>query len=695
MRVCLVFPPPFELTQPYLSVPTLSAFLARHGHDAVQRDLNVEVFDHFVNAATLEGVHASICRQLDELEERKEPQELGDAGSASAGRIAALERARDLCPALIPRCEEIKQGFRGEAFFDPALYSRNFRLLHRVCETVSAAHYPTVLTPISFGMRHWRISVQHIIEALHDERENLFLRPFRDRFVPSLLAERPELVGISVIYSDQIIPALTLARELKRADRDVPVIIGGDVFSRMARTHLENMAPFFDHVDGFVIDDGRQPLLEICRRLETGEPLAGIPRVLTRESRHVPLRPTHYDSLPAPDYAGLDLGLYFSPQPILSLLAGKGCQWGKCTFCTESFTKEFFPKSIETLVAEIDHLVETFGVRSINFADVDISVERMRELAELLLTRDYRVTWSTRARLTKGIDDDFCRLIARAGCRKLYFGLESSSQRVLNRMRKGTLIARVPDILRACWENGIGVHLFSFVGFPGETREEAQATMEFLIAQRRHVTSFNIGNFHFRTFSDVFKEAEKYGVRPVNPHEIDADLDAQGYVVDDGMTMEEAEAMSYELAREACRRIALDDDSFEIYPASRYVKKKGIPAFDSHTLAYLTRYSNRWAPRVESPRFDAGTTLSVRPFVELRREGNGTRVVFSPASAKLIRLPGPAVDLLLACDGKTPLGSLLEGRGAGEAPAAGIPPEVIALLSRGLAEGLLAEVEPS
>jgi radical SAM superfamily enzyme YgiQ (UPF0313 family) len=427
----------------------------------------------------------------------------------------------------------------------------------------------------------------------------------------------------------------------------------------------------------------------------------------------VPFRPSSYDNLPAPDYGGLPTDLYFSPEPILPLLAGKGCQWGRCTFCTESFTKEFFPKSIPTLVGEIDSLVREFGITCLNFADVDISLERMKELSQALIEKDYQVYWSTRARLEKGLDKESCELLARGGCRKLYFGLETASQRVLNRMRKGILIERVPAMLEACHASGIAVHLFSFVGFPGETREEAYSTMEFLVEHSKYLSSFNIGNFYFRTFSDIAKEAETYGVRPIENDDVDADVDKQGYVVEDGMEMEEAEEVAFALAAEAYRRLAEQGREFETYRASRYIKRAGFPAYDSHNLAYLARYSNTWMPQngaEQRSALDDASVLVVQPFVELSRAPAGTSIVFSPVSAKMLRIPTRNIDLLRACDGQRSIGQLkvnFEAALGGAMPGTATPPEpsvsesdvppqaneMLATLSRAIKEGLVAEVE--
>jgi anaerobic magnesium-protoporphyrin IX monomethyl ester cyclase len=702
MKISLIFPPPFDLTQPYLSVPTLSAYLKQKNYDTVQRDLNIECFDYLISSETLTRVYQRVCDQLDKA---RFPETV-----RNESKIHALERAKRICPTLIPICADIKSSFRqDEDFFNHITYSRSMRLLHRVCEVISMAYYPTSLTPISFRMKYKGTSVAQILEAIEDERENLFISPFQDVFVPSLLAEKPDLIGISVVYSDQLIPALTLCRLLKQGASDTKIVIGGDVFSRMSRTNLESLIPFYDFVDAFVVDDGRQPLLSICQRIEEAQPLDGIPRVLTRESDHVSLRPAVFDNFPAPDYGGLATSIYFSPGPIFSLLAGKGCKWGKCTFCTESFTKDYFPKPIPELMQEIDCLVKDFNVTCINFADVDISIDRLSELAEALLAKDYRIVWSSRTRLTKGIDRDFCELIARSGCRKLYFGLESASQRVLNRMRKGILIERVPEMLKACWLSGIAVHFFSFVGFPGETREEARMTMRFLAAHSQYISSFNIGNFYFRTFSDIYIESQKFGVKSIETEEIDADLDNTSYEVEHGMGMKEAEQMSYALTREAYLQISRDDSGFEIYPASRYVKKTGFPAYDSHNLAYLARYPNTWTPENGAGKrsdLNDDTVLAVQPFVELRRESDGTCIVFDPRSARVLRLPTTTIEMLMACDGRTPLRALKARFGAvGSSLAARqLPAEVesndlavrakiLATFARAFAEGFLVEVE--
>lgn len=276
MKLTLVFPPPFDLSQPYLSLPMLSGFLKQHGHEAIQRDVNVELYDHLVTQKTIEAAYNLICSQLN----------FGvSCESGSQANSRALERARRIAPWLIKLSSSIKAGFREAGpFFNPALYSRNIRLLGRVCEVIAAAYNPTSLSPISYGMKYRTSYVYELLEAICDERQNLFIKYFRDVFVPSLLADGTMIFGISVVYTDQMIPTLTLARLLKAANPQAVVIIGGDVFSRMARTSVGGLDPLHDVVDAFVIDDGREPLLAICNRLSTGGSLDSIPRVVTRQT---------------------------------------------------------------------------------------------------------------------------------------------------------------------------------------------------------------------------------------------------------------------------------------------------------------------------------------------------------------------------------------------------------------------------
>jgi anaerobic magnesium-protoporphyrin IX monomethyl ester cyclase len=655
MKIGLVFPPPFDLTQPYLSMPMLTSFLRRRGHTVVQRDLNVAFYDHVLSKSYLLQAHKAardVAERAAILDDDPEWQDM-------------LDRAVTLGPFVADQIDNAKAELRDPiAFYDPKRYARNFRLIHRGCEMLSAVFPPSRITPISFMMGYETESIADLLAAAKSDTKNPFAAVFAQHFVPELAALQLDVVGISIVYSDQIIPALTLARLLKATAPKLPIIFGGEVFSKIVRLREVKMTQLFDFVDGFVLDDGRRPLAALC----DGMPLEEIPGVITKNnSGPIPRMPApleSIDSFSTPDFSDLPMKQYFAPPHVMPLLSGKGCQYSQCLFCSESFAKDYAPQSMDVVISAIENVVNEHGARCVTFADVDIPPARLSVLADQLIERQIKVTWSCYARLTQPMNAQLFEKLARAGCRRIHFGFESASQRVLNLMKKGTQISRVPEILRACWTAGISPHLFSFVGFPGETREEASLTADFFVAHYQHIGSFNIGAFAFQTFSGIYAEAQVFGVESTRTRSPEGETLDHPYRVRGGMDMDEVILLASELAQSAYERIAKLDSSFQIYKeGSNYVCRQGVPPWNSHALAYLSHHGYSFnsigSSSIEQLPTNPGIPIKA-DYVELASQVDGSTLIFNPTNAKLLTVRPRFLDLLKACDGKNSLEEVVE-----------------------------------
>jgi hypothetical protein len=261
-------------------------------------------------------------------------------------------------------------------------------------------------------------------------------------------------------------------------------------------------------------------------------------------------------------------------------------------------------------------------------------------------------------------------------------------------MRKGTQIANVPGILRACWNAGISPHLFSFVGFPGETREEAALTADFFVAHHEHIGSFNIGAFAFQTFSGIYAEAEAFGVESTRTHAAEGDAMDHPYRVRGGMDMDEVIRLAAELAQSAYERISKLNGTYQIYTdGSNYVSRAGIPPWNSHALAYLGHHGHSFTwvgSEVDeicpgNPKFPVQTN-----YVQVGSEIEGRAIIFNPITAKLLTLKPRVLELLKSCNGQTSIDEILE-RAARDGVARN---NAIRALNQALREDLVTLVAP-
>src|SRR5262249_29709224 len=156
---------------------------------------------------------------------------------------------------------------------------------------------------------------------------NLFGRFYAERVLPELERDRPDLVAISILNAQQVIPGLTLARLLK--ERGHFVVVGGTLYSKFVPQLLERPAFFTHFCDGLFAYEGETALLALVEQLRGGRDFAAVPNLLFLDARGRPTMGRYHvedvNTLPTPDFDGLPLDQYLAPAPVLPILTGKGC----------------------------------------------------------------------------------------------------------------------------------------------------------------------------------------------------------------------------------------------------------------------------------------------------------------------------------------------------------------------------------
>ncbi|MBU0703164.1 MAG: B12-binding domain-containing radical SAM protein, partial [Chloroflexi bacterium] len=183
----------------------------------------------------------------------------------------------------------------------------------------------------------------------------------------------------------------------------------------------------------------------------------------------------HLDDLPLPRHDLLPLQAYRAPlvrNPYAFIVTSRGCPGG-CRFCIKhvSYGNSVRFRSPENILAEME-LLCGLGVRSVNlYADLfTVSREQVVGLCELMLERDMPMPWTCNSRVDF-VDQEMLRLMGRAGCRWISWGIESGSEKVLRNIRKGIKLDQVERALRWSREAGIRNWGYFIIGLPGETEE--------------------------------------------------------------------------------------------------------------------------------------------------------------------------------------------------------------------------------
>ena len=351
----------------------------------------------------------------------------------------------------------------------------------------------------------------------------MFLDLFKQVILPDIERENPDLVGISILTIGQMLAGMTLAHLIKQAGLQCHVTVGGPHIS-MLRDQLPRTPALFNLIDSAIVFDGELPLLRLVEALDGESDLSSVPNLIYKAGDQILANPA--SPMPhkcangtddTPDFDGLPLTRYLAPELVLPLRTAHGCYYGLCGFCNVGYGggKGFDPLSVDQVLGQIETLRQKYSVRHIFFADEAITPRMLRLLSARLTAQGTPIDWCGAVRFERSLSKNLLEAVSRGGGRMLFFGLETASERMIEHIAKGTQRETMSRILKESAQAGIWNHTFYFFGFPTETREDAQDTIDFLYAHQASIHSASPGEFVLERYSPVYLDPARFGVRQI------------------------------------------------------------------------------------------------------------------------------------------------------------------------------------
>jgi len=217
--------------------------------------------------------------------------------------------------------------------------------------------------------------------------------------------------------------------------------------------------------------------------------------------------------------------LFAHESVVWTRISPRRCYWSRCAFCVQNNKYEDArPPSLAEVGVALDR-VETFaarGTRVFIFSDEALSPAMLQMFSAGLIERGLNIRWACRSKLEKNHDRALFQQLAQSGCFEVLYGLESVSERVLGLMDKqvrGLDKEGIRDIFKAMGEAGVGTHANLIGAFPGDTVEEVEETVDFLIETLPSVgdSTFLLNRFALFPNTPVAAAPEKFGIDSETP----------------------------------------------------------------------------------------------------------------------------------------------------------------------------------
>ena len=289
-----------------------------------------------------------------------------------------------------------------------------------------------------------------------------------------VLEIKPDLVGLTAMTFTLV--DCKLVMQAIRRKLSVPIIVGGP---HTAIYPEECFEPTGLNADYVVVGEGEITLDTLAKDIESGKVNTSMPihNRIYRQAQFI----DDLNLLPFPARHLIPTEKYYSvlakSTPTTTSFSSRGCPFS-CSYCDRpALGKGFRAMNAQRVVDEMQEC-EKMGIKEIFYYDdtFSVSMKRVDEICDEILKRGVKIRWDIRTRVNV-VNDKLLEKMARAGCDRIHFGVESGNPRIVRVMNKGTSIKQVEDAFAMCKKYKIKTLAYFMLGNPTETFDDVKDTL--------------------------------------------------------------------------------------------------------------------------------------------------------------------------------------------------------------------------
>lgn len=297
------------------------------------------------------------------------------------------------------------------------------------------------------------------------------------RRIANSINNKTLFVGFSTMC-DSMVRSLSVARELKRLTREVPIVFGGPE----ASINAQQLLSVYKFIDCILIGEAEGILDELVDYARTGkkQKVSGLVYNHLGEGEGVTdysfSKIINVDDTTLPNYS-----LYPNPSKRFTPVeVGRGCPFS-CRFCATStfFQRAFRMKSPEKIIENINAILSESRPEGIDFVHDSFTVNErvVKEICQSIVREHKEISWSCSSR-TDTVSKELLGTMFQSGCDRIFFGLETGSQRLQKVINKNLNLNDTYQKIKFATELGIKVVVSMIIGFPEENEEDLAQTIE-------------------------------------------------------------------------------------------------------------------------------------------------------------------------------------------------------------------------
>jgi len=329
---------------------------------------------------------------------------------------------------------------------------------------------------------------------------------------------KPDVVGLTAktpIYPS----AQKIAQIIKeKYNKNCPVILGGPHATIASKNVLEDK-----NIDFIIIGEGELTIKELIKAIENkARDFSSIKGIgYKKDGKIILTQPReliqNLDELPFPARDAIVEENKYPLYEMGRIETARGCPF-MCEYCASNliWTRKLRTKSPSYVIKEIKHLMQRYKLKTFYFIDDTFTANKKRviELCNAIIKDKLNIEWGCETRVDL-VDDEVISWMKKAGCNKIDVGIETGSPRMLKIVKKGTTIGQAIAASKLFNKHGIGWNAFLMMGFPEETKEDMQQTIDLIKKIKPDTIIFSI--FTPYPGTALHKRAMELGLLPENP----------------------------------------------------------------------------------------------------------------------------------------------------------------------------------
>lgn len=591
MELCLFFMPQCMPYDPYPALPYLTGYLRKRNVDVQQFDANHGFYEYLLEKKNLIEMSKLVKQDFAELKRKKT---LNNEEKKKYNNYLKIQNFSGTIIENVEKAVEIMKSTN--EFYKPERYYWATNTISAALYLYSSYFYPEKISVADYKFVRGTQTIDDIVMLVEEGKKSLFNDYLEYVLIPYLKEERPSIIGFSMFDVSQFYISLLLVRLIKKHLEYTPKIVFGGILMSFLQNKILRSKTLFDYVDGVLVYEGEKPLYKYVEYVRGKENIQNVPNLIYKLDGEIiqnVIQEFDINDTDLPDYRGINMDHYFSPEKIISVISSKGCHWAKCTFCTQHLISGrgvYVEKDLDKLTEEIIRLKKMYGTSYFWFNDTSIEASRLEKIANQLIKNSCDIIWRCESRLDSKLSNQIIEKIAKSGCKKIGFGMESGSNKILKNIHKGISYKEACRIIKKCYECGIAVQLYFIIGFPGEKLEDVKETLNFITENRKYIATFGFSEMILEEESEYQIYPDKYGIEKL---ECVNQLNREYYYESKGIGQEKAHQLVNRL----------------IHYYSQEIGEKPFwgDEVESHHLFYLNHY--------QDPKLNAAKIIKKKAFI--------------------------------------------------------------------------------